>query len=322
MSSKLKEVYKISSIKCNDKLFKSIDIPMKLSLSSQRRNLFGHFIKQKENRKYVAIIIILAILIITIITTSLLFQLDQLHDGNNQIESFKTTTEQLTTLKNQTINISSTVTTTTTPAAITITPTTTTTTTETPSKPINPDYVLTHINEQLRIIYTEELEKVNLKYLLEVVNSTHENKHFNELYINNQYIESIDQDILGEIRIDYFVIWNSPNLERIHWNAFGNQTQFIQIFYVWDLPKLISKPKTEYDLYELINKLVGCEHIQIIPFDNQLKSIKLSKLKRLNLRAYDYSIKIHSINHYAFYQCDSIENIDLRYNNISQINQN
>ena len=105
---------------------------MKLGLSSQRRNWIINFIEQKKNRKYV-VIIILAILITTIISTSLLFQLDQSHDGYNQIESFRTTTEQLTTLTNQSINI------TTTPTPTT-TSTTTSTITPTPLKPIGPDY--------------------------------------------------------------------------------------------------------------------------------------------------------------------------------------
>ena len=75
------------------------------------------------------------------------------------------------------------------------------------------------------------------------------------------------------------------------------------------MPKFISESNTQCNLYELINRLIGYEYIEIAPFDNQLKPIKLNKLKTVKLGAHDYSIKIHSINDYAFYECDSIEKL-------------
>ena len=48
--------------------------------------------------------------------------------------------------------------------------------------------------------------------------------HFYQLTITNNWIESIDQDILGDISFDKTTIYNCPYLQLIHWNTFGRQT--------------------------------------------------------------------------------------------------
>lgn len=274
---------------------------------------------QKKYRKFH--IIILIILILTIITpiiaALLLFQLDD--NGNNQTsETTKlSATELSTTELSTTISItSSSATTTTTKKPFDICKPNTNTT----------DYdsvfgKLIFIDDEYRIIRFNQTEKLDLKFLFEAVNCTYEDEHFEELYIENQYIQSINEDILGEIRIDEIYIQDCQNLEYIHYNAFGNQTKFIKKFKVMEnLPNLKSVHNSDYDLYRLINLLVNCEYIHIKSFDKELKSIKLNKLKELYF--YVSSIEMESINSYAFYECDSIEEINLDLNNINYISEN
>ena len=117
-------------------------------------------------------------------------------------------------------------------------------------------------------------------------------------------------------------IYSCPNLKRIHWNAFGQQTQYIKQFQCSSSPKLTTKQNSNYDLFKLINSLVDCEHIYVYPFDNELQPIKLNNLKRLDLVGGYSSYMITSICSYAFCECNHIEEINLRSNNINYISEN
>ena len=121
---------------------------------------------------------------------------------------------------------------------------------------------------------------------------------------------------------DEIYIQSCMNLKRIHWNAFGKQTEKIKIFTAWNnLPILRSERNTDYDLFKLINSLVNCDVIATKSFENEVKPIKLSKLKKLAIDGLYSTVKITSICHFAFYECDQIEEIQLTNNNISYISE-
>lgn len=179
-----------------------------------------------------------------------------------------------------------------------------------------------YINETERTIKIDKYTNVSLKDLFKAVDRKYEDKNFNQLEIENEYIESIDEDVLGEIRIDNITIKDCPNLKQIHCKAFGKQTQFIKQFKAYDkLPNLISIHNNEYDLYKLIYLFDGCERIDMKSFNKELQTIKLNKLKRIFFNGENSSIKIESINDYAFHEFDEIEQIGLGNNNINYISE-
>lgn len=152
-------------------------------------------------------------------------------------------------------------------------------------------------------------------------------KHLNEVIIENEYIESIEDNDFGEISFDRVYINKCPKLKQIHWDAFGMQSDQIKRFDAWKnyvnlLPNLISETNSDYDLIKLINSLVNCEEIYLNSFYEEMQPIKLRNLEYLTLSGYHSSYKIESICSYAFYECDKIELIDLRWNNISYISEN
>ena len=164
--------------------------------------------------------------------------------------------------------------------------------------------------------------QLDFKYLIASVNYQYKNcgKHFKLLYIYNDDIESIEENDFDGIRFDEIQI-KCPNLKRIHWNAFGQQAQYIKKFECRYSRKLTTKQNSNYDLFKLINSLVGCEEINMESFGNELQPINLNNLKRLKLNGGSL-YKITSICSYAFYECNQIELIDLSNNEISCIGEN
>ena len=166
-------------------------------------------------------------------------------------------------------------------------------------------------------------EILNFKNLLK----DFKHKHFAEVMIQNKDIESIEDNDFGQISFDRVFIGYCPHLKKIHWNAFGMQSDQIKQFYarINDsnlLPSLISETNSDYDLIKLINSLVNCEVIWINSFDKELEPIKLHKLKKIVISGCNSSYKIESICSYAFYECDKIEEINLGWNDINFINVN
>ena len=146
---------------------------------------------------------------------------------------------------------------------------------------------------------------------------------FRELIIENYDLKSIEENQFEEMNCDEIVIKNCSRLKQIHWNAFGKQTDKISQFNLWPkLPNLISKPDSNYDLMKLINSLVNCQIVSLIPFHHEIQPLKLKKLTKFILKGLKSSIKITSICDYAFYECDSIQWIDLSENNINNISEN
>ena len=183
------------------------------------------------------------------------------------------------------------------------------------------------VNEAKKEIRIYDKQELDLKDLFKLLDTTwyimnKNDKHFKILIIVNRLLESIDEDILGEISFDKIVIGFCPKLKRIHWNAFGKQTKIIKVFSAsHEFTKLISEPDSDYDLMKLINSLVECEEIHIEPFHPELQPIKLNKLKILDLNGKHSSIKISSICDYAFNECNQIQKINLKNNNISYISE-
>ena len=186
-----------------------------------------------------------------------------------------------------------------------------------------------YINEMKREIRIDEEEELDLKYLFDVLNVTlfnmdgrNANKHFNQLQIQNYLLESIKDDVLSEISFDKINIMNCDKLKSIHWNAFGKKAKIVKEINARFLPNLISEPNTDNDLMKFINSLVNCEVIRMETFQSELQPIKLGRLKQLHLNNFNSSTKISSIKGYTFYECDEIELIDLRDNEICFIDEN
>ena len=180
------------------------------------------------------------------------------------------------------------------------------------------------VHENNQEISFKENGKLDSKYLIAVVNIEYTNRqrHFKRLYIQNNHIESIEENDFDGIRFDEISIKFCPKLKQIHWNAFGQQSKLIKKFNsFYYLPDLTSKPNTDYDLFKLINSLICCEEIEMFSFYNELQLIKLNNLKTFIFCGYS-SIKIESICDFAFYECDQIQLINFHQNHISFISEN
>ena len=184
-----------------------------------------------------------------------------------------------------------------------------------------------YINVKEKIIQINPEEELDLKILFKIISDILHilkmDKHFNSLLISNDLLESIDENILQGISFNEIIIFECPKLQRIHWNAFGNEVEQIIKFNGWkNLPKLRSERNTDYDLWKFINSLSNCEELHINPFQNDLQPIKLNMLKILDFDSLDSLFKIKSICDFAFYECDVVEEINLSWNNISFISEN
>ena len=95
---------------------------------------------------------------------------------------------------------------------------------------------------------------------------------------------------------------------------FGKHTKIIQKLDAWDaLPKLTTNVQSNYNLNQFANSLINCEEIHIKSYQIGLKRIKLENLKVITLNRLYLTTKIKSISNYAFYDCDSIEEIDIEW---------
>ena len=90
------------------------------------------------------------------------------------------------------------------------------------------------IDEEKRIIKFGYKEELDLKYLFKLISKSllykHENeafelKHFEQLWVTNNLIKSIEEDVLGEISFDKITIMLCDKLTLIHSNAFGIQAK-------------------------------------------------------------------------------------------------
>ena len=180
------------------------------------------------------------------------------------------------------------------------------------------------VDENAKTIRFNSKGNLNFKLLIQNVNRKHKliHKHFKELKLENEDIESIENNDFDDVCFDEIKIQKCLTLKRIHFNAFGKHSDEIQKFHVFeDLPDLTSEPGTDYDLYKLLNSFVCCNEIIIKSFDVQLQQISLNSLKKLGLNGEHSSIKIKSITDNAFNECDQIIEIDLRGNNLNKINE-
>ena len=182
-----------------------------------------------------------------------------------------------------------------------------------------------HVDENAKMICFNSRGNLNFKLLIDNLNRRYRlfHKHFKKLKLENEDIESIENNDFDDVCCDEIKIQKCLNFKKIHYNAFGQHSDEIQVFHAFeDLPDLTSEPGTDYDLYKLINSLVYCREIIIKSFDNELGLFKLKNLKKLGLDGFQSSIRIKSIKDFAFDECDQIEEIDLRGNNLCTINKN
>lgn len=145
-------------------------------------------------------------------------------------------------------------------------------------------------------------------------------KHFNSLTINNP-LEVLEESIFDGISFDYIVIMNCTNLTKIHKNPFGKATDKIKGIEMINLPKLRSQ-QDNYDLNQLFNNLINCEQLSLTPYDHMFKGFNLSKLKSIEIDGSTTEIKIESIENYAFYECEQINEIIFKNNRIKKIKSN
>ena len=185
---------------------------------------------------------------------------------------------------------------------------------------------LVFVDEEKRIIEFSKEDPLDLKSLLQAVSSKYENKHFKELKIDNEFLESIQDDILGEITVEVINIEGCKNLKKIHKNAFGKSTDKIKKFDAMAFdsraPNLKTEPNTDYDLDQLFNSLVNCEEIHIKPYKSEVGGIMLRNLKTLCITHHFATETITSIQDYAFYHLESIESIGLTACSFKFISEN
>ena len=89
------------------------------------------------------------------------------------------------------------------------------------------------IDGEKKIIKFTYKEELDLKYLFKLISrallhkneiETSELKDFDQLWITNNLIESIEDDVLDEISFEKINIM-CDKLKLIHWNAFGGQAK-------------------------------------------------------------------------------------------------
>ena len=180
------------------------------------------------------------------------------------------------------------------------------------------------VDENAKMVCFDSKGNLGFKSLIKNINIKYKlyHQHFKELRLENEDIELIENNDFNDVLFDVIKIQKCVNLKKIHFNAFGKHSDEILTFHAFeDLPDLKSEPGTDYDLYKLINSLVCCNEIIIKSFDDQLQKISLNSLKKLGLNGEHSSIKIKSITDNAFNECDKIEEIDLRGNNLYKINE-
>ena len=140
---------------------------------------------------------------------------------------------------------------------------------------------LIFFDKENRTIKIQPHENVNLTFLFEAISNIFgKNKRLDQFTIENKYIEKLEENFSGSIRIYRIRIINCPKLKYIHRNSFGNQAKSIKYFYA--AANLTSIHDSDYDLFKLINSMKNCEEIIMNPFDNELRTIKLKKLKKLS----------------------------------------
>ena len=143
---------------------------------------------------------------------------------------------------------------------------------------------LVFVDEEKQIIELSKERQLDLKSLLQAVSSKYEDKHFKELRIDNQLLESIQDDVLGEISVEVIQLEGRKNLKKIHKNAFGKSIDKIKKFLAMSFCKnssqLTTISNTEYDLDQCINSLINCEETIIEPYQSEVKPIKLKSLKK------------------------------------------
>ena len=280
------------------------------SLPTQNRSSLNPTTKNGNSKQKYFIFMIIAIIIIIIsILTTIIFSIlwgKSIQDQGNTIIIITSKTTEFVTIELETtkltflsipIQASSTPTRPSTPSL---------TTTQTTPQPPQLDYEsvfnnIIFVEEKKRKISFHKHKILDLKFLFKAVHWKYKDKHFKQLKIENEFIESIDENVLGKIRFDGIQIQDCPKLNQIHWNAFGQQTKYIRQFEFWDeLPNLQLNLNADYNLIRLINSLFGCKEIWIKPFDI-MNSIKLDKLESLHLYGKNSLIKLQSINDYTFY---------------------
>lgn len=171
-----------------------------------------------------------------------------------------------------------------------------------------------------RTAMIQPYENVDWKFLFEAIeHHLSKDKHLEEFTIENQYLERISENFTGAIRIDRVRIRNSPKLKYMHWNSFGNQAKFIKQFHA--AANLTTINDSDYDLFKLINSMENSEEIIMNSFDSKLRQIELKELKKLSFNGLHSSTKIEEILDNAFYNCDKIESIDLKNNDIIYIGE-
>ena len=143
------------------------------------------------------------------------------------------------------------------------------------------------------------------------------------LKVENGLIDIIDENSFAKFKFKEIQITNCPKLKRIHKNSFGKNSKNIKKFYALNgLYNLSSKPRSDFDLIELINNLVNCEKIMITSFGKTIYSIKLKNLEEIIFDGEFSSLKIETIENDTFYLCDKIKLINLRRNQIKTIKAN
>lgn len=105
----------------------------------------------------------------------------------------------------------------------------------------------------------------------------------NQFDFNDKSIISVEKHFFEGMNLVKIDISWYDNLEKIHCNSFGKQSNQIKEFRAEFLPKLKSQSNTKYDLFKLINSLTNCEVIKMHPFFDELQRIKLKNLKRIEL---------------------------------------
>ena len=154
----------------------------------------------------------------------------------------------------------------------------------------------------LKIVANQLVENQNLKFI--------------DLIISNSKIKSIDSLTFNRITFEKITITKeAANLKHIDVNAFGNGSESIENL---DIQNQLSNNES---ITILSNCFKNLKEIYTIS-PNQIKeAFKLSNLLYLIIDG-SQSIKLKSIDDYAFYECDNLRYLDLSDNEIQQITQN